>query len=297
MPASITHTHTHTLTPPRAPARPRRVEECMGTVFTLDIRDQQDPSEAAADVVAWLHHVDRVFSTYRPDSDINRINRGQLTVGGADPLVGQVLERCADMQAETGGWFSARRHRRIDPTGLVKGWAVDRASDMLRAAGSEHHAVNGGGDVQTAGESSPGVPWRIGISDPADRSRLLAVITGRDIAVATSGNGERGAHITDPFTGRSAQGVAAVTVIGQRLTRVDSLATAGFAMGIHALDWLESQPEVEALVVTTEGRPLPTSGFAAMCDPDPASAGIRLTETSAGAGISADGAREGNGHG
>jgi thiamine biosynthesis lipoprotein len=226
----------------------------MGTVFTVDVRDPGDWAPAIDEVVADLHHVDAVFSTYRADSDISRIGRGELTVHAADPLVAQVLDLCAAMRAETGGWFTAMPAGRLDPTGLVKGWAVERASATLRRHGSVNHAVNGGGDVQTAGEPEPGEPWRIGVSDPLDRTRVLAVVTGRDVAVATSGTAERGAHIVDPFTGRAATALAAVTVVGASLTRTDCFATAAFAMGEAAAAWLDALPEHRAVVVWPDGQ-------------------------------------------
>lgn len=233
----------------------------MGTVFTIDIRDPGDWSGAVREVVAWLHHVDAVFSTYRPDSAISRMNRGEVRLGDADPLVAEVLDRCAEVQAETGGWFSARVGGRLDPTGLVKGWAIERASDLLRRAGSTRHVVNGGGDLQAAGEQRPGEPWAIGIADPRAPGAVLAVVPVRDGAVATSGIAERGRHITNPFTGASATGLSSVTVVGPSLTRADAYATAAFAMGTDAVRWLASRPGYAGLVVTTDGRASATPGL------------------------------------
>lgn len=237
------------------------VERCMGTVFSVDIRDVGRWDGAIDEVVRWLHHVDAVFSTYRPDSDINRLNRGDLRLADADPLVAEVLDRCAELQSETRGYFSARRTGRIDPTGFVKGWAIERASDVLRTAGSGNHTVNGGGDLQAAGEAAPGEPWRIGISDPCDSGRVLTVVAARDFAVATSGVAERGRHILDPFTGAPADRLAAVSVVGRELSRVDAYATAAFAMGVAALPWLEALPGHAGLIVYPDGRAAATSNF------------------------------------
>jgi thiamine biosynthesis lipoprotein len=242
--------------------RTLHVEHCMGTAFTIDIRDRGDWTAAIADVVAWLHLVDRIFSTYRADSEISRIGRGELRVADADPLVAEVLDRCAVAQRETGGYFSSMPAGRLDPTGLVKGWSIERASDLLTAAGATNHAVNGGGDMQLAGEPSPGQPWTVGISNPADRTRVLSTVSGRDLAVATSGLGERGAHIVNPFTGRAAESVASATVVGPRLTEVDTYATAAVVMGPSAVGWVESLDGYEALVVDTAGAVRTTSGWA-----------------------------------
>lgn len=264
---------------PPAGSRVVHVEECMGTVFSIDIRDRGSWAGAIGEVTAWLHHADAVFSTYRPGSDISRIRRGELSARDASPLVAEVLGLCARAEAETGGFFTASWREGIDPTGLVKGWAIERASGILRAHGSGNHSVNGGGDIQLAGEASPGQPWRIGISDPFDRARLLTVVTGRDIAVATSGIAERGPHIVNPRTGAPAEDLASVTIVGRSLTVADTYATAAFAMGRDALAWAEATPGIEALIVAADRTVTRTTGFpgagsAASVRPAPAAADI-----------------------
>ena len=234
----------------------------MGTVFTIDIRDPGEWAAAVDDAVRWLHKVDATFSTYRPDSDISRIRRGELGVEDADVHVADVLDRCARVQHETGGFFSSLIDGQVDPTGLVKGWAIERASRILERAGSRNHAVNGGGDMQLAGEAAPGRPWSVGVTDPRDRQTVLTVVDGRDCAVATSGISERGAHIVDPFTGRPvANGLVSATVTGPRLTEVDAYATAAFAMGLPALGWIETTTGYELLLVGEDGSVEHTTGW------------------------------------
>lgn len=233
----------------------------MGTVFTIDVRDPGDWDDGMREVCAWLHHVDAVFSTYRPESELMRVRRDELHVADADPALGEVLALCGQVGRATGGFFSVRWQGGLDPTGLVKGWAIERASRLLSARGSRDHAVNGGGDVQAVGGSAPDQPWRIGITDPHDRGRVLAVVSSRDIAVATSGVGERGEHIVDPHTGAAATALASVTVTGASLTCVDAYATAAFAMGLDALEWIEAQPSYEGLVVHEDGAVRTTTGF------------------------------------
>ena len=245
--------------------RPRtlHVEHCMGTVFSIDVRGQGDWGEALGDVVAWLHRVDAVFSTYRSDSDVSRISRGELAVDDADPDVALVLDLCQLVEEETGGAFTVHWNPAVDPdpTGLVKGWAIEQAGHILAAHGSRNHAVNGGGDIQMAGGPAPGQPWRVGISDPFDRSRVLAVVAGRDLAVATSGIAERGNHIVG---GRAAAGeLAGVTVVGPSLTRADAYATAAFVMGRQSVEWLEALPDHEGLVVFADRTVATTPGFPA----------------------------------
>ncbi|MEV0665818.1 FAD:protein FMN transferase [Actinomadura luteofluorescens] len=245
------------------PEGTRHVEHVMGTVFSFDIRTPRSPSitAALAEAVAWLHHVDRVFSPYRPDSQVSRLADGRVELAECDPEVAEVLRLGDEFARVSDGAFTCEPGGRLDPSGVVKGWAVERASTILHDAGAHDHCVNGGGDVQARGEAGPGEPWRIGIADPRDPGSLIAAVAGRDIAVATSGTAERGRHILDPRTGRPAAGLASVTLAGRHLTDVDALATAAFVMGDAARAWVEDRPGIEALGVTSGHRLWWTPGF------------------------------------
>jgi FAD:protein FMN transferase len=239
------------------------VERCMGTAFTIDIRDPGQWRTAIDRVVGWLHHVDAVFSTYRADSDISRIQRGELRVADAHPEVPPVLDLCARIRTATGGAFSAMSQGRLDPTGLVKGWAIERASGLLREQGAANHAVNGGGDLQLAGQAEPGRPWTVGIADPHTGDRVATTVTGRNFAVATSGVAERGQHILDPFTGRPATGLASATVVGKSLTYADAYATAAFVLGRNAIRWIDGIDGYAALLIDADGRRSVSAGWVA----------------------------------
>ncbi|HZF89227.1 FAD:protein FMN transferase [Streptomyces sp.] len=241
----------------------------MGTVFSFDVRggDPRTVRAALDEAVAGLHRADAVFSTYREDSQLSRLARGELTVAQCDPEVAEVLELGAEAERVTDGWFSTAYEGRLDPTGIVKGWAVERAARTLAAAGASGVSVNGGGDVQLLGAPGTRRPWRVGIADPLRPGGLAAVITAAgtaELAVATSGTAERGAHIVDPRTGRPAMtDLLAVTVVAPRLTWADCWATAAFAMGAReGLAWLESLPEAEALLITAGDEVRCTRGLA-----------------------------------
>lgn len=241
----------------------RHVVEAMGTVFSFDVRGVARESFGGqlAEAVALLHRVDEVFSTYRPDSDVSRLARGEVPLERCAPEVREVLELCDEAEAESGGWFTARYCGAWDPTGLVKGWAVERAARLLRERGASSVCLNGGGDVQVFGG-----PWRIGVTDPLRPGNLIAVVAADGpLAVATSGPSERGCHILDPHTGAPpAAGLASVTVVSTSLTAADAWATAAYAMGDRARGWLEGRPSVEALAVTVAGDTWRTSGFDAL---------------------------------
>jgi thiamine biosynthesis lipoprotein len=162
-------------------------EHVMGTVVSFDVRLDDEAQRAAMsaavdDAVRWLHRVDEVFSTYRDDSQISRLGRGDLALADCDPDVAEVLDLCAQVASETRGYFSSMYAGRLDPSGLVKGWAVQRASGVLVAAGSRRHCVNGGGDMQVAGEVEPGTPWQIGIAHPLQREAYASVVQLRKVA-------------------------------------------------------------------------------------------------------------------
>ncbi|MFG1807743.1 FAD:protein FMN transferase [Streptomyces sp. NPDC049040] len=230
----------------------------MGTVFSFDVRGAGPRAAAAFEAaVAWLHHVDEVFSTYRPESQISRLAAGKLALSGCSPEVWEVLRLCEAAERRSGGWFSAGYAGGFDPTGLVKGWAVERAAAMISSAGAEAVCVNGGGDVQVHGG-----PWRIGVSDPVRRGGLATVVhADGELAVATSGPAERGCHIVDPGTGRPpAAGLASLTVLCRGLTDADAYATAGYAMGDRARAWLESLPGTRSLAIDTDGNSWTTGG-------------------------------------
>ncbi|MFF3749128.1 FAD:protein FMN transferase [Streptomyces sp. NPDC002018] len=235
----------------------------MGTVFSFDIRDPRTPAIEAAltEAVAWLHHVDEVYSTYRRDSVVCRLSRGDLGLDQCSPEVHEVLALCKSAVRTSGGWFSHLATGVLDPSGLVKGWSVERASRILYEAGAHHTCVNGGGDVRLRGEAAPGVPWRLGVPHPLRAGELCTVVTGRDLAVATSGTAERGTRIIDPHRGTAADCYASVTVVGERLAMTGAYATAAFAMGAAAREWLESLDGYEGFALTPDGRSWRTDGF------------------------------------
>lgn len=233
----------------------------MGTVFSLDLRSPTVSDAAVDNVVAWLHDVDATYSTYRPDSPISRLARGEIAEDDCTPEVRQVLARGRRLSVLTDHHFSLYADGTLDPSGLVKGWAIEAASDQLVAAGSTSHSLNGGGDVQCVGDADPGVRWRVGISDPHRPGELCAVVVGSGIAVATSGTAERGSHIRIQGSREDPTGLASITLIGRHLGDVDAYATAAFAMGTAARDWIESLDDVEAFAVTDGGGTWRSSGL------------------------------------
>jgi thiamine biosynthesis lipoprotein len=234
-------------------ARRAFVEQIMGLPVSVHVRGptvaDAATTEATAAVFTELRVIDALFSTYREDSHISAMNRGEPV---HDPLVDTVVELCEQARERTGGYFDAHLPGGFDPSGLVKGWAVERAAARL---GRREHYVSAGGDLVVRGT------WRIGVEDPAQPDRLLAIVDVTDAAVATSGGTHRGAHIINPHTGLPARGLDSATVIGPSLTWADVYATAAVARGPEAVTWLAGLPGYEALLVADDGGLLATPGW------------------------------------
>src|SRR4051812_43534087 len=228
------------------------VRHIMGMPIAIDVRDPDAVDLEPA--FAWLREMDATFSTYREDSEISRLGRGELTIADCRPEVDDVLTRCVALERETRGYFSVRPAGRLDPSGLVKGWAVDGAARRVRA---ERFCINAGGDVLARGG-----PWRVGIRHPIEHERLAAVVEVNDLAVATSGTYERGRHILDPHTGWPPTGLLSVTIVGPAMATADAYATAAFAMGADGPDWTATLQGYDAMCITDDHRVLTTPGFA-----------------------------------
>lgn len=239
----------------------RRTEVVMGMPITVDVPGGADPSTVGA-VFADLRLSDEVFSPFRAESAISRMNAGTLDEHEAGALVREVLELCRRYERATHGYFCAWATGRLDPSGLVKGWALDRAGAILERAGHTSFFVDGAGDVRTRGHRATGMPWRIGIRHPVQRDRVVAVVRGTDLAVATSGTYEKGPHIRDPHARQAATELVSLTVVGPDIVAADAYATAAFAMGRAGLAYIEGVPRYEALAIDADLFAASTSGFA-----------------------------------
>lgn len=236
----------------------------MGTAISVDVRDPGVAAGVLDDVFDHLARVDARFSTFRPDSEVSRLNRGEISDAEGSPEIHEILLRCEAVRMASDGYFDIRGHRpdgALDPSGLVKGWAVEGAAAILDAAGARNYSLNAGGDIVVRGEHSPGRAWRVGIRHPQRPDRVATVLAIRDLAVATSGAYERGDHVIDPHTGRPPAGILSMTVVGPSLTSADAYATAAFAMGPDGLRWVASLPGYAGCAITSDHRLAWTEAF------------------------------------
>jgi thiamine biosynthesis lipoprotein len=234
----------------------------MGMPVSLALRGGHTDDRAAADAweacLAELREVDSVFSTYRRDSYVSRLGRGEISTKDCPPVVVEVLALAGRANQESGGAFDVRRRGAdgvptLDPSGVVKGWAVQRAAAPLLALDDTDVCLSAGGDMvcHVADETRP--PWQVGIEDPHDPSRVVAVVPVRRGAVATSGHAHRGHHVVDARTGRAPTGLASVTVVAPDLTSADLDATTAYALGLDGIRWLRGRPQRAGLVVLASG--------------------------------------------
>ncbi len=245
-----------------------RIEPVMGTVVSIDVRDPDLPAEAVEDAIAYLHDIDRRFSPYRSDSEVSRLGSGELALDDASRDVRWIMGLCDELERLTDGYFDARRFRADgmrDPTGVVKGWAIEEAALDLVDAGARNFVVNCGGDIVARGGPEPesAAPWRIGIRHPRQADKVAGVVEVRDLAVATSGTYERGEHVIDPHTGAPATELVSLTVVGPSLTYADAYATAAFAMGGRGPAWLAARGGYEGFAITADDTTLATPGMTA----------------------------------
>jgi thiamine biosynthesis lipoprotein len=244
-------------------------EPVMGTVVSIALDAPDVPTEklwlAVAEARALLHQADAVFSTWKPDSPINQLRRGELRLDQGPKEMAEVLLLCARARELSGGWFDPwALPGGVDPTGLVKGWAAARALDVFRRAGVPSLMVSAGGDVATLGfpGDEPGRPWRIGITDPWDRRGLAGVVEVHGSgAVCTSGTYERGAHLFDPRTGQPATRAVSATVTGPDLALADALATALAVGGDEALDAVGQLEGYQGWLLRPDGSGAATEGW------------------------------------
>lgn len=216
------------------------VQQIMGMPISIHVRaaepQRTDIEGAVRNCFAQLRRVDEVFSVWRPDSDVLRVRRGELSTDAARPWFAEVQRLCDQAEQVTGGLFTATLtgpdgSAGFDPTGLVKGWGVQAAAAHLELVPGIAFSVNASGDILCGvGEGMRGVEstWRIGIEDPRARGEIIDVIPVGVGAVATSGSAIRGAHIVDPRTARAVDRPGSVTVTGPDLLWCDVWATAAF---------------------------------------------------------------------
>jgi thiamine biosynthesis lipoprotein len=237
-----------------------RVDHVMGMPVSIDIRDARArESRRRTDRLldrcfVELHRIDDTFSLWREDTPMWQLANRRAALSDMPRDILEVLRQCAGWSVETRGLFTARDPAaHVDPTGLVKGWAVQRIGRFLSDEGLRHWCINAAGDVLVHGQARPGEGWTVGIADPMQAGRLVDTVSLTLGAVATSGTSERGQHIWDPAHAETSRDVVAATVVARDIVQADVLATAAVVRGRDAASWLQTRFGVQGLVVLKDG--------------------------------------------
>lgn len=242
-----------------APGALRHAEEIWGTVVTIDVNPPLDFAALAPvvdEAVEFMHRVDRLFSTYQPDSLVSRYRREEIDLADLDPAnpdhfsLLYLVERIRHGMRLTDGAFDPwAALGGFDTSGIVKGIAAEEVANMFVRSGFPNVMVNAGGDVVCRGESAPGQPWVVGVRHPDEPGSIVHTFSVFDGAIATSGSYERGGHIRDPHTGEVASGARSATVVGPDAGIAEILATALIVAGREGAEWFGGLPGWQAYVV------------------------------------------------
>jgi len=163
----------------------------------------------------------------------------------------------------THGYFDIAHQGRYDPSGIVKGWAIHNAAQILRQQGIENFYVEAGGDIAAVGKNSQGQKWRVGIRNPFNMQEIVKVLAVSNCGVATSGTYIRGQHIYNPKQhNQPMTEIVSLTVIGPNIYEADRFATAAFAMGKAGIMFIENLAGFEGYMIDPTGLATFTSGFA-----------------------------------
>jgi len=235
----------------------------MGMPITVEIAEESAKQESLDAVFSYFTSVDRRFSVYKDDSEVSRINRNELSENEYSDEMRDILSLADRTKNETAGYFNIKRKDgTIDPSGVVKGWAIRNAARILLDMGHQDFYVDAGGDIESHGKNSHSEEWTVGIRNPFDRNEVVKVIYPRGAGVATSGTYIRGQHIYNPHKPDDLiTDIVSITVVGSDICEADRFATAAFAMGKEGIAFIESLVGFEGYLIDANGTATMTSGF------------------------------------
>lgn len=240
----------------------------MGMPVMVEIDDKEAAPELFEAVFSYFTYVDETFSTYKETSEISAINRGEFSPDAGSKDMKLVFALSEETKKLTNGYFDiATGDGTYDPSGLVKGWAIFNAAQLLKARGVKNFYVEAGGDIEVSGKNANGEPWRISIEHPfrqhEAKKAIIKTVVLNDKGIATSGIYKRGAHIYDPIRKSTPAGdvVVSLTVIGPNVYEADRFATAAFAMGQAGILFIELLSGFEGYQINRDGIATMTSGF------------------------------------
>lgn len=229
-------------------------------VAKVIIVDDGDNQLVVDKVKRLFSEIDAKFSMYKPSSIINAYNRKEIETS-ADPELEQILAACEKTKRETNGYFDCRYDKNIDPSGLVKGYAISRGAAILRQAHKHNFLVEIAGDVQTSGSNSEGEAWQVGIENPFCPGEVVKIVRLSGEGIATSGTAVHPDHIINPLTHEVADEIASISVVTADVYDADRMATAAFAMGKKGIEFIQSLAGYGGYMIKKDQIAVMSEGF------------------------------------
>lgn len=234
----------------------------MGMPITVEVIDISATEPDFDDVFAYFEYVDEKFSTYKEDSEISQINKRKLALEESSPDMRMIFGLSEQTRLETNGYFNIQHNGSYDPSGIVKGWSIYNAAEILNQKGFRNYYVEAGGDIQMSGLNDQNQHWRVGIRNPFNVDEIVKVLSITDRGVATSGTYVRGQHIYNPQNdGQLITNVLSLTVIGPDIYEADRFATAAFAMDTSGIEFIERLEDFEGYMIDKDKQATFTTGF------------------------------------
>ncbi len=234
----------------------------MGMPITVEVIDF-DALSIIDKVFDYFIYVDNKFSVYKKDSEIMQINRKEILLKNSSADMQEIFHLAEQTKQETDRYFDIINRSGIyDPSGIVKGWAIYKASKIIEQAGFKNYYVDAGGDIQVGGKNSQNKQWKIGIKNPFNQEEIIKTVYLDDQGIATSGTYIRGQHIYNPKSKSSdITEIVSLSVIGPNVYEADRFATAAFAMGKAGIHLIERIKGLEGYIIDSSGIATMTSGF------------------------------------
>lgn len=232
----------------------------MGMPITVAIVDRNAGKGISA-VFDYFQKIDEQFSPYKATSEVSQINRKEIQEKEYSQAMQEVLALSEQTKQQTKGYFAVFHNNTFDPSGLVKGWAINNAAKLLKEMHYQNFSINAGGDVQVSGKDEKGKAWTVGIQHPFEQNKIVKRLVIDDKGIATSGTYFRGNHIYNPHTNKTKTDIVSLTVIGPNIYEADRFATAAFAMGKEGIKFIATQKDLEGYMIDTYGSATYTPGF------------------------------------
>jgi thiamine biosynthesis lipoprotein len=236
----------------------------MNMPVILEIADAGANDSICEEIFSYFRSIEARFSLFKLDSEISAINRKEIEDRDYSEEMKEIFALAEETKKETRGYFDIRKpDGSYDTSGLVKGWAISNAAQILRRHGFKNFYVSVGGDIQVSGKNSAGEAWIIGIQNPFNKQQeIVKVLNLSDRGIATSGTYVRGRHIYNPKDiDDKLDEIVSLTVVGPDVYEADRFATAAFTMGRDGINFLESLEGFEGYMIDKRGIATLTSGF------------------------------------